>query len=189
MGIADAPYELKLELCHNIVEFIIDIQIWMHDPALAGRVMAAAAGRDAGFPGILTQAYSQLLADFSQTTGAPLSLYAAQAWIQGYEAQFQQREVLYASLYASATDLAGAITNLSAYLSVLANTLYGLETNPAGVAQILWLAFDQLPNAISELDGTAKFVRAELAKHQVFFGPRGYMDSKARTTKGSQSSR
>jgi hypothetical protein len=175
LGIADGPYELKLELCHNIVEYVIDIQVWLQDPTIAGRVVAAATGRDAGFPALATQAYSKLLAAYSQKTDAPLSVAAAAAWVQGYEAAFQQREVLYASLYASASDLTGVITNLSGYLSVLANTVFGLSTTPAQVQLILGLAFDVLPNAISELNGTAEFVKGQLAAHHVVYGPKGVM--------------
>lgn len=175
MGIAEAPYELRLELCHNIVEYVIDMQVWLQDPAIAGRVVAAAAGRDSGFPALVTQAYSKLLAAFSQTTEAPLSVAAAAAFIQGYEAAFQQREVLYASLYASASDFPGVIANLSGYLSVLANTVYGLETVPAQVEQILGLAFSVLPNAMNELNGTVNYVRGQLAEHHVVYGPKGIM--------------
>ncbi|HMA54566.1 MAG TPA: hypothetical protein VKT17_08880 [Acidobacteriota bacterium] len=175
LGIADGPYELKLELCHNIVEYIIDVQVWLHDPTIAGRVVAAASGRDSGFPALVTRAYSKLLADFSQTTEAPLSVPAAAAWIQGYEAAFQQREVLYASLYASAVDMSAVMTNLSGYLSVLANTVFGLSTTPAEVEQILGLAFTVLPNAIGELNATAEFVKGGLAAHHVVYGPKGIM--------------
>ncbi len=175
MGIAAGPYELKLELCHNIVEFVIDIQVWIQDPTIAGRVVAAATGRDNGFPALVTKAYSKLLADYSQTTDAPLSVAAAAAWIQGYEAAFHQREVLYASLYASASDFSGVMANLSGYLSVLANTVFGLSTTAPQVQEILGLAFSQLPNAVNELNGTVDYVRGQLAAHHVVYGPKGIM--------------
>jgi len=184
MGIADGPYELKLELCHNIVEYVIDIQVWLQDHAIAGRVVAAATGRDAGFPALVTQAYSKLLAAFSQTTDGPLSVAAAAAWIQGYEAAFQQREVLYASLYAAASDFSGVIKNLGGYLYLLAKTVYGLGTTPAQVEQILELAFNVLPNAMNELEDTAEFVKGQLAAHHVVYGPKGIM-SREGAPKGS----
>jgi len=175
LQLEDAPYEMKLELCHNIVEYIIDVQVWIEDPALAGRVAAAAGARDAGFPALVTQAYSKLLADFSQTTVAPMSVGAAAAFIQGYEAAFQALEITYATLYTSASNLTGLMTNLSYYLSGLANQLYQLQTTPAGVEQILWLAFQYLPNAINELKGTAEFVKGQMAAHHIVYGPKGIM--------------
>ena len=175
LQLEEAPYELKLELCHNIVEYIIDVQVWERDHSIAGRVAAAAGARDSGFPALVTQAYSKLLAEYSQTTEAPLSVAAAAAWIQGYEANFQQLEVTYATLYASASNTPGVMTNLSSYLSALANRLYELQTDAAGVEQILWLAYSQLPNAIGELNATAEFVKGQLAAHHVVYGPKGIM--------------
>ena len=140
LQLEEAPYQLKLELCHNIVEYIIDVQVWEQDHSIAGRVAAAAGARNSGFPALVTQAYSKLLAEYSQKTEAPLSVAAAAAWIQGYEAAFQQLEVTYATLYASASNTAGVMTNLSYYLSALANRLYGLRrTRPESSRSSGWL--------------------------------------------------
>jgi len=179
LGIGTGPeyHDLRIELCHNIVEYIIDVRIWEADASLAGRVAAAAAARDASMPGLMVKAYGKLLSDFSQTTAAPLNHAAADFLLQSYEGFFKEREYLYAGLFASASTLDGVIVNLSGYLSELANALYGLGTTPDQVYQILYLSYYSLLqfDVMSELDGTVNFVRGQMAAHHVVYGPKGIM--------------
>jgi len=177
MGIGEeAYYPLRLELCHNIIEYVIDIQVWLMDPAIADRVIAAAAGRDGSMPHLMKTAYAGLLVAYSQKTDGPLTHPAALAMLQSYEAAFQQRVVLYGSLF-KATTLDGVIENLSGYLSALANQVFGLLIPPDQVGQILGavLAMGLTADVAYELDATVEYVRNNLATHNIVYGTPGHM--------------
>jgi len=182
LGLAgDAYYPRRLELCHNIVEYIIDIKVWESDHGIAGRVIAAASGRDASIQSLVKTAFAGQLVAFSQETEEPLNQPAALAMLQTYETAFQQRVVLYASLYAAASDTQGVIHNLSGYLSALANQVFGLETEPAQVEVILGLAYGAglVPDVMLELGGTVNYVRDQLASHNIAYGPTGHVEALA----------
>lgn len=175
----DAPayLPLRLELCHNIIEYAIDIAVWQANPGLAQRVVAAAAGRDASMQQLVKTAYAGPLVAFSQRTEAPLTHAAALTMLQSYETAFQQRVILYATLYASATSLDGLLANLDGYLAGLASTIFGLTLQPGQAAQLLGLALQAgLVNDVgAELAATVGYVGGQLKAHKVVYGAPGLM--------------
>ncbi len=90
--------------------------------------------------------------------------------LKSYENFFQQREVLYASLFATAGSIQELLGGLGAYLSALANQLYGpygITTTPEQVQGVLGLALQVLPDPTNELNATAEFVKNQLAAHHI----------------------
>lgn len=173
LGIDGEAYlPLRLELCHNIIEYVIDIQIWMQDPGIASRVVAAAAGRDASMQTLVKTAYAGLLVGYSQKTEAPLNQPAALALLQSYESAFQVRVVMYASLFASATDLNGVLGNLDGYLSALAANIFGLNLAPGQAARLLGAVLEMgITNDVgNELGATVNYVRDQLVAHKIVYG-------------------
>jgi hypothetical protein len=163
---------LRLELCHNIIEYVVDIQIWMADPSLASRVMAAAAGRAPIMQQLVKTAFGGPLVAYSQKTDARLNNVAALAILLPAEISFQQRVALYAGLYATATDVNGVLTNLGGYLSALASAMFGLSLPPAQVSQLLGLVLQLgiTADAPGELGATVSYVRDQLAAHNIVYG-------------------
>jgi len=169
-GEAYAP--LRLELCHNIIEYVIDLQVWLTDPTIANRVVAAAAGRDASMQKLVKTAYAGLFVAYSRKTSEPLNQPAALNILQGYERAFQERVVLYGSLFAAAGTLDEAIANLSGYLSDLAGEMFGLEISADQVGQILGavLLFGVTNDFGPELGATINYVHDQLIAHQIVYG-------------------
>jgi len=168
----DAYAPLRLELCHNIIEFVIDLQVWASDPTIANRVVAAAAGRDASMQQLVKTAYAGLFVAYSRKTDAPLSQPAALSILRGYELAFQERVALYGSLFASANTMDEAIVNLSGYLSALASQMFGLDIPPAQVGEILgYVLLSGVTNDVApELGATINYVHDQLIAHQIVYG-------------------
>ena len=133
----DMYLPLRLELCHNIIEYVVDIQIWMADPTIAGRVMAAAAGRAPIMQHLVKTAFGGPLVAYSQKTEARLNHPAALAILLPAEVSFQQRVALYAGLYATADTFEEVLSNLDGYLRVLASQMFELTLPPGQAAQLL----------------------------------------------------
>lgn len=173
----EAYLPLRLELCHNIIEYAIDIVVWQTNPGLAQRVVAAAAARDASIQQLIKTAYAGPLVAFSQQTESPLTHAAALTMLQTYETAFQQRVILYATLYASATSLDGVLGNLDGYLAGLASTIFGLTLQPGQAAQLLGIALQAgLVNDVgAEIGATIGYVRDQLKAHKVVYGAPGLM--------------
>jgi hypothetical protein len=171
----DMYYGLRLELCHNIVEYVVDIMIWMNDPTIAGRVMAAAGGRAPIMQQLVKTAFAGPLVAFSQKTDARLNHPAALAILQPAEISFQQRVALYAGLYATATDFNSLMANLDGYLRVLAAQMFGLPLQPGQAAQLLGavLQMGVCNDAPYELGATVNYVRDNLAAHNIVYGLMG----------------
>jgi hypothetical protein len=177
MGLGgDMYYGLRLELCHNIVEYVVDIIVWMNDHTIAGRVMAAALGRAPIMQQLVKTAFAGPLVAFSQKTDARLNQPAALAVLLPAEISFQQRVALYAGLYATATDLNGVLANLDGYLRVLAAQMFGLPLQPGQAAQLLSIVLLQMGvcnDAPDELEATITYVRDNLASHGIVYGLMG----------------
>lgn len=171
----DMYLPLRLELCHNIVEYVVDIQIWMADPTIAGRVMSAAAGRAPIMQHLVKTAFGGPLVAYSQKTAERLNHPAALLILLPAETSFQQRVALYAGLYATATDLNGVLTNLDGYLRVLASQMFGLTLAPGQAAQLLGgvLQMGLTADAPYELGATVTYVQGQLAAHNIVYGKGG----------------
>jgi len=177
LGIDGEAYlPLRLELCHNIIEYVVDIKIWMTNPGLAQRVVAAAAARDASMQKLVKTAYAGPLTAYSQQTEGPMSHPAALALLQAYESAFQERVVLYAGLYASATSLESLLANLDGYLRFLASTVFKLELAEGQAGQLLGLVLQLglTDDVGGELAATVDYVRDQLAAHNVVYGAPGH---------------
>jgi hypothetical protein len=174
-GLLGVPEPLRLELCHNIIEYAIDLKVWSEDPGIAGRVMAAAAGRDPSIQQLIKTAYAGMLTQFSQKTEGPLNQPTALAMLQMLEFSFKQREVLYASLFA--VDLDTSIANLSGYIMGLANDVFGLGLTADDlplIGQILQVGLLLVnDDVMNEITHTGDFVRDNLAAHKIVYGAPG----------------
>jgi hypothetical protein len=176
LGLGGDMYKpLRLELCHNVVEYVIDIMIWMEDPTLAGRVMAAAGSRAPIMQHLVKTAFGGPLVAYSQKTEARLNHPAALAILLPAEVSFQQRVALYAGLYATATDFNSLMTNLDGYLRVLAAQMFGLPLQPGQAAQLLGavLQMGVCNDAPYELGATVIYVQGQLASHNIVYGKGG----------------
>ena len=112
-----------------------------------------------------------LFVSYSRKIGEPLRHSAALSILQGYESAFQQRVVLYGSLFASASDMDEAIANLSVYLSALANEMFGLNISPTTVGEILGgvLYLGVTSDVGPELGATINYVHDQLIAHQIVY--------------------
>ena len=166
--------DLRLELCHNIVEYAIDIMIWAGDPGLPSRVAAAAAVRAPSMGRLVVAAYGDPLVAYSQGTSAPLNLNAAAAILQPAEAAFRQRVITYAGLFTGALSVDDVLGNFDPYLRGLASEMFGLTLDPGQAGQLLGAAlltdlFNDLPG---ELAATVQYVGENLALHNIGYkGP------------------
>lgn len=178
LGLDGNDYQaLRLELCHNIIEYAIDVAVWQTDPGIAARVVAAAAGRDASMQTLVKTAYAGLLVGYSQKTDAPLNHPAALALLQTYENAFQTRVVAYATLFASASTPEQVLSNLDGYLSTLAAQIFGLTLDQGEAAQLLGVVFQAhlLDDLGNELGATVNYVRDQLVAHKIVYGNLGQM--------------
>jgi hypothetical protein len=176
LGLSGDLYkDLRLELCHNIIEYVIDIQIWLADPTIASRVMEAAAGRSANMQQLVKTAFAGPLVAYSRTTDAPLNQPAALALLLPAEISFQQRVALYAGLYATATDVNSVLINLDGYLRALAGQMFGLSLEPGQAGQLLGLVLQLgfTSDVQYELAATVNYVRDQLAAHNIVYGRGG----------------
>jgi len=173
-GADEQSAAFRLELCHNIVEFAIDIAIWSTDAGLASRVAAAAAARAPSMGRLAVAAYGEPLVAYSLGTSAPLNLDAAAAILQPAEAAFRQRVITYAGLFIGAESVEEVMENLDPYLRGLASEMFGLILEPGQAADLLGAAL--LANLFTDLEGelaaTVGYVYAQLASHDIAYrGP------------------
>jgi hypothetical protein len=166
---------LRLELCHNIVEYVVDIQVWIGDPTIAGRVRAAALGRSGIMQHLVKTAFGGPLVAFSQKTDARLNHPAALAILLTAETAFQERVAIYANLFASATSIEQVLGNLDGYLQLLAKQMFDLDLQAGQAAQFLGavLTMGFTADAPDELGATVNFVRDQLAAHNIVYGKGG----------------
>ena len=175
MGIAGAEYaDFRLELCHNVVEYAIDISIWSVDPGIASRLAAAAAGRAPSMGRLVVAAYAEPLVAYSQETVAPLNFDAAAAILRPAEAAFKQRDITYAGLFIGATSVEQVLGNLDPYVKGLAAEIFGLTLADGQAAQLIGLALQAglFNDLAGELAATVQYVGEQLAAHNIgYAGP------------------
>ncbi len=175
MGLDGAAYaDFRLELCHNVVEYAIDIAIWSFDPGIASRLAAAAAVRAPSMGRLVVAAYAEPLVAYSQGTSAPLNLDAAAAVLVPAETSFKQRDITYAHLFIGATSVAEVLANLDPYVKGLAADIFGLTLADGQAGQLIGIALQaNLFNDLQgELTATIGYVGAGLAAHNIgYSGP------------------
>jgi hypothetical protein len=175
----------RRELCHNIVEYAIDIAIWSTDHDLASRIAAAAAGRAPSMKRLVRAAYCEPLAAYSLQTDAHLNLAAAAAILQPAEAAFRSRVITYAGLFIGATTPEQVLGNMDPYLRGLAAEMFGLALEPGQAAELLGAALNPQLGLFSDLEGelaaTVEYVYTQLASHNIVYrGPGKAYEAKER---------
>src|SRR5512138_1989727 len=175
MGIDGAAYaDFRLELCHNVVEYAIDIAIWSFEPGIASRLAAAAAVRAPSMGRLVVAAYAEPLVAYSQDTSAPLNLDAAAAVLVPAETSFKQRDITYAHLFIGATSVEEVLANLDPYVKGLAADIFGLTLADGQAATLIGIALQaNLFNDLQgELTATIQYVGTQLALHNIgYAGP------------------
>jgi hypothetical protein len=86
---------VALEVCHNIIEAAGDIVLARYDHSVGQKITQIAARPKANMQNLMARAYSKGLADFSQTTAAPLTLEQAEQLIRATENEFRTACVAY----------------------------------------------------------------------------------------------
>lgn len=166
MGITDP--NLRLELCHEIVEVAVDVWIrYLLDPDIGTSVFQATQARDENMKALLQRAFAGNLVAYSHQIGIPLNQPQAAAALFGAEAYFRWIMEQYGSCF-MASDIDSVKSHLSDYLAELAAIAYGLTIDPSTVVEFIdggmlvtWTDFYQ------ELQGTITFVQGQLAAHKV----------------------
>ncbi|MGB9907857.1 MAG: hypothetical protein ACPLRR_10795, partial [Candidatus Saccharicenans sp.] len=80
---------VALEICHNIIEAAGDIVLVRYDRSLGAKIIQIAARPKTNMQNLMVRAYAQGLADFSQTTAAPLTYAEAEQFIRATENEFR----------------------------------------------------------------------------------------------------
>jgi hypothetical protein len=177
----DAPEAapLRLELCHEIIEIIVDIQVWRLDKGIGARYFQSVLTRDDSIQDLLASAYAGVLAEFSLTTGQPLDRGAAAFIIGQVEAGFRTQMGYYASLF-NTTDETAVINGLGGYLAMLAHDGFGLNIDGPTVAGLLQMVLQAnvTYDFLGELEATVTSVRDQLVAHRVVYGPKGHLKPK-----------
>ncbi len=173
-GADEQSAAFRLELCHNIIEYAIDIMIWSQNPGLPERVAEAAMVRAPSMGRLVVAAYADPLVAFSQGTAAPLNLAAADAILVPAEAAFRQRVITYAGLFIGATSVEEVLGRFDPYLRGLAADMFGLSLLPGQAGQLLGLALQAglLGDLGGELLATIQYVGKNLADNGIGYnGP------------------
>ena len=176
MGLEGDEYAgFRRELCHNIVEYVIDIYVWMGDPTIAGRVRTAALERGGIMQQLVKTAFGGPLVAFSQKSAARLNHPAALAILLPAETAFQERVAYYANLYATATSVEEVLGNLDGYLQLLAKQMFNLDLEDGQAAQLLGAVLQShlLDDVGGEIGATVAYVYDQLAAHNIVYGMGG----------------
>lgn len=86
---------VALEVCHNIIEAAGDIILVRYDRTLGAKIVQIAARPKTNMQNLMARAYARDLADFSQTTTAPLTLAEAEQFIRATENEFRTSCIAY----------------------------------------------------------------------------------------------
>lgn len=175
LGIADPAYApLRRELCHEIIEIVVDVQVWRFDKGIGARYMQSALTRDDSVQGLLAGAFAGPLAEFSLTTALPIDRPTAALVIGQAEAGFRMQMAYYASLFVPA-DESVVLAGLGGYLAILAHDGFGLTIDAAAVAGLLNMVLGSglTADIEYELTATVNSVRDQLAAHKVVYDPKG----------------
>ncbi len=166
LGIGGAEYaDLRLTICHEIIEIIVDIQIWNAEHGIGATLVNAAATRTNNIKFLLKRAYAGNLVAYSNQIGEPLNQPMAFSLLADNETAFQQLMLMYGTFF-TLPDQATIVGALGGYLSVMAVN-YGVTISPEQVAGLLQmvLASGLTGDAMNEIEATITFVKDQLALH------------------------
>ncbi len=157
------PYEVAIELNHNILETAGDVIIMRMDAEIGQKIMAAATNRSSDCPTLLINAYGSY--DPAIPSIVPL-----------VEAEFQTMMIQYG--FALSQDEATAVYMLSFQLAALAYDYlepYGIPLPP--IDELTEIVVGYMGEAIflmeqdfmREIRATIGFVQSQLANHHIFY--------------------
>ena len=164
--------DMALEICHDIVEAAGDIILKHVDSSVGRRLVELARMPRPEAADLLVRAYADNLADFSQTTSAPMNRKKAERFIRAAEADFRSGVIAYGHLLEG--DDETLIANIiEMYKSLAASFLgsYGIPvpddaTLGALISSALDLSFQICQgDYMTEVLATAEMVKRELRKH------------------------
>ena len=157
-GISGLPYDLVLELCHDMVESAGDIILTRADKLIGEKIVSCAILRSDDFPGLVARAMGPEWKD---------AVFAA-------EKEFRKTMILYGAALMQGEEAAiKGLAEQEAQLGVVFIQKFGGPAIPLALAQ--QLAEFGIRTAITlcqgdymtEVNATANFVRANLAAHGV----------------------
>ncbi len=166
------PEAAALQVCHEFVEYGVDLLMRKYDPTLGAKITAAALPPNPNFPMLMEKAYSaQLAAQFG------LSNVEARQFIMSSEKQFRELMILYGQVLMQddATAIALIADNLAdiaaAFLAANGVTLPPgvdrtqlVELAKTGIGLSMTLCQDDF---YAEVSATSSFVAQQLAEHGI----------------------
>ncbi len=167
------PEPVALQVCHELVEFGVDILMTHVDPTVGARITAAAMPPNPNFPMLLEKAYAE---EFAASFG--VSNVEARKYFATSEMQFRQFMILYGQVLSIPDDatkaalIAGYLANIAAaFLAANGITLPpGVDTEQLagllqyGIGQSIEIC--QL-DFLDEVNATSGFVAQQLAAHGI----------------------
>ena len=155
--------DTALELCHNFVEFGVDLLVRGLDRRIGKRMSEAALERDADFPDLLLEAY-----DFS-------ALGVSEAEVRNAEGQFRSLMVAYGQALQQRGD--GAVAALASQIADLALDYLedkGISFPESLIVPIITFYLGKAmdlcqPDFAGEIAATITFVQGELDDHDVVY--------------------
>ncbi len=166
------PEPVALQVCHELVEYGVDILIKHVDPAIGARISAAALPPNPNFPMLLEKAY---IKEFAEDFG--LSRVEARKFFMASERQFRQFMVLYGQVLMQ--DDTTAVALIAEQLANMAVAFLAANRIPlppdfdiSKLELILQYGIGQSIGICSadfygEVAATADFVDQQLAQHGI----------------------
>jgi hypothetical protein len=163
--------DMALEICHDIVEAAGDIILKHADTSVGRRLVELARMPRPEAAELLVRAYADDLADFSQTTTAPMNRKKAERFIRAAEADFRSNVIAYGRLLEG--DDETLIANIiEMYKSLAASFLgsYGIPVPDDATLEALISAALETSLQIcqgdymTEVMATAEMVKREIKK-------------------------
>ncbi len=169
LGLPDA---VALTVCHELVEYGVDILMRQHDPMVGARITAAALPPNPNFPMLMEKAYAEQLA-----TQFGLSNVETHKFLVSSERQFRQLMILYGQVLMQ--DDATAITLIAENLAVISKEFLaasGVTLPPSfddtqliglikyGIGKSMDLCAGDF---LDEVNATSDFVAHQLAEHGI----------------------
>ncbi len=165
------PDSVALTVCHELVEYGVDLLMRKYDPMVGAKITAAALPPNPNFPMLMEKAYAEELA-----TQFGLSNVETHKFLVSSERQFRQLMILYGQVLMQddatavaliAENLAGIATE---YLAANGITLPPDFTNAQLIALIkagIGWSMSNCQDFIYEVNATSSFVDQQLAAHGI----------------------
>jgi hypothetical protein len=167
LGLDGPEYaELRGDLCHTFVEYVVDVHVWQMDPSIGAKLVGAAQGRDDVLLDLMNRAFAGELVAYSNRNGMRLSRPEAVAILEGAETYFRAITVNYAYIYMLG-DIDSIKAGLSVYLAGLAYQAYGLTIDPALLGGLIDLTYVLTLDCQAEIEASIDRLALELPEHGI----------------------